>query len=109
MVDSQDELDALKESWRDASCAYCRKERAVNADHIVPKRLRRKKRPDCSPRYPGWENVTVPACFSCNMRKGDRTLVPPDYPRLGELQALAVREVWTEFNSDLATVRGVLK
>ncbi len=96
MVESQDELDRLIESWN--LCAYCRTERAVNRDHIVPKRLLNKKRPDGSPRYPGWENVTVPACFACNMRKGDRPLVPVGYERLPELQGLAVQEIWTEWD-----------
>ncbi len=78
-------------------CAYCLKARAVHKDHIVSGRLLRKKRPDGSPRYPGWNDVTVPACFACNVIKGDRTLVPVGYERLSELQELAVKEIWTEW------------
>ena len=78
-------------------CSYCKKARAVNRDHIVSGRLRNKKRPDGSPRYPGWDDVWIPACFDCNTIKGDRTLVPVGYERIGELRELAVREVWVEW------------
>ena len=92
-------------------CSYCRKERAVHKDHIVSGRLLNKKRPDGSPRYPDWDDVTVPACFKCNITKGDRTLVPVSYERLAELQALAVKEVWREWGGSTSepAFRNVLK
>ena len=68
------------------SCAYCGKP-AVHMDHIVSKSMRR--------RHPGWEDVTVPACFACNMRKGTRRLVPPSWKdRLDELPGTRPWKVW---------------
>ena len=69
------------------NCAYCGKP-AVHMDHLVSKSMRR--------RHPGWEDVTVPACFACNMRKGTRRLVPPSWKdRLDELPGTRPWKVWT--------------
>ena len=64
-------------------CAYCQERRAVNADHVVPKSLRRKykqhRKREARPRIPHELLGTEPACFSCNIRKGARRLVPPSW------------------------------
>lgn len=57
-------------------CAYCQTRDAVNKDHVVPKSLRR------AHTIPDEFQGTVPACFSCNMRKGQRRLVPPSWAHL---------------------------
>lgn len=56
-----------------SACAYCGKARAVNADHVVPKSLRKKY--GC----PEFLRATVGACFRCNHLKGARRLVPPSW------------------------------
>ncbi len=65
-------------------CSYCGKP-AVHMDHIVSKGMRTQIAADGSLRYPGWDDVTVPACFACNMRKGTRRLVPMDYEPFDQL------------------------
>ncbi len=53
-------------------CSYCGEAKAIHNDHIVSKAMRR--------RHPGWDDVVVPSCSTCNWRKGTRRLVPHDYP-----------------------------
>ena len=63
------------------NCSYCGTARAVHRDHIFSKALRR--------RFPEWENVTVPACYRCNMVRGTRRLLPPSWAdREQELEEL---------------------
>ena len=81
-------------------CAYCG-DRAVHQDHIFSKALRR--------RFPEWENVTVPACFNCNIIKGTRHFVPPSWElRIPELEALTGAK-WAVFAGDPAELRIVLR
>lgn len=54
-------------------CAYCKKNRAANFDHVVPKSYRKKGA--IHPLLSG----TVPACFRCNMLKGTRRLIPESW------------------------------
>ena len=71
-------------------CSYCEKARQVHQDHIFSKALRR--------RFPAWENVTVPACYRCNMVRGTRRLLPPSWAdRQAELEELTGKRwaVWT--------------
>ena len=42
----------------------------------------------------------MPACFDCNIAKGDRTLVPEGYERLSELRELPMKGVWMEWDGD---------
>lgn len=65
-------------------CAYCRKARAVNRDHVVPQALAKKlkksrgltKKRALVEGAPTWLFSTVPSCFSCNMFKSTRRLIP---------------------------------
>lgn len=56
-------------------CAYCRKRRAVNQDHVVPKSVAKRYE------LPMHLAKTVGSCFECNMRKGARKLVPPSWEK----------------------------
>lgn len=69
-------------------CAYCGERRAVHAEHVVPKSLRK----TMGARYhslPLELRLTVGACYQCNLLKGARKLVPPTWahhvPQLKEL------------------------
>ena len=59
-------------------CAYCGSRPAVNADHVVPKALRKTLREKYGS-LPEELRGTVPACMACNVRKGTRKLVPPSW------------------------------
>ena len=68
-------------------CSYCREAPAVDPDHIMPTYLRRQ--------YEGWEDVTVPACRQCNVRKYTHTFVPPSWEdRIPELNELTPGHTW---------------
>ena len=63
---------------RGQPCAYCGAA-AVNADHVIPRVVIRnynRSAPVDAPSIPGKWLAVVPACFSCNIRKGARRLVP---------------------------------
>ena len=78
------------------NCAYCRKARAVNRDHVVPKSYRRK-----AP-IPQELCGTVPACFACNIRKGNRRLVPASWAdRLGLLESYYPGTPWRVWMGDV--------
>lgn len=63
----------------DYRCQYCGG-RAVHADHVVPKALRR-GRPEFDD--DAW---IIAACFSCNVRRGTRRYVAPSWAdRIAEL------------------------
>lgn len=76
-------------------CAYCRNAQAVNRDHVVPKSYRRK-----AP-IPDDLAGTVPACFACNIRKGNRRLVPASWAdKLAALEAAYPGTPWRIWNGD---------
>ena len=92
---------------RDVLCAYCHHERAVTRDHVVPKSYKKLGKD-----IPDGLSGTVPACFACNIRKGNRRLIPASWadklPLLeeafpgtawrvwnGSKQEPAYSEVWT--------------
>ncbi len=82
-------------------CSYCRKARAVHQDHIFSKALRR--------RFPDWENITVPACYHCNMIRGTRRLLPPSWAdREAELEELTGR-CWFVWNGEPMGAETVLR
>ena len=82
------------------TCSYCEKARQVHKDHIFSKALRR--------RFPEWENVTVPACYRCNMLKGTRAFVPPSWEsRIPELEELTGKK-WAVFTGDPKELTEVL-
>lgn len=82
------------------ACAYCEKERAVHRDHILSRALRRK--------HPGWDDVTVPSCGTCNWLKGTRRLVPPSWEhRIPELEELSGKR-WAVYRGG-ATPKEVLR
>lgn len=77
------------------TCAYCRKARAVNMDHVVPRSYRRKQA--IPPELAG----TVPACFACNNRKGTRRLVPGSWaPLIPLLESHYPGTPWRVWNGD---------
>jgi len=55
-------------------CAYCGKSRADNWDHVVPRSVQKKH-----PQMPVDLTFLAPACFDCNILKGNRRLVPPSW------------------------------
>jgi hypothetical protein len=59
------------------ACSYCG-ERAVNADHVVPKSFVKKWQKTHGP-IPMEFLGTVPSCLFCNVRKGARRLVPASW------------------------------
>ena len=82
------------------ACEYCGA-RAVHADHIFSKALRR--------RFPDWQNVTVPACFACNMLRGTRRLLPPSWAhRQQELEELTGKK-WAVWHGDPKELKEVLR
>ena len=67
---------------RGEPCAYCRERPAVNGDHVIPRALVRsynRSAPVDAPSIPSKWLAVVPSCFSCNIRKGTRRLVPPSW------------------------------
>ena len=79
-------------------CSYCGKARAVHSDHIVSKSMRR--------RYPGWDDVTVPSCFPCNILKGTRQIVPMDYEPFDQLPGT---RPWMRWDGDPKKLGRVLR
>lgn len=55
------------------ACAYCGVRRGVTRDHVVPRSVAKKHH------VPTYLTATVPSCFECNIRKGQRRLVPPSW------------------------------
>ena len=75
------------------ACAYCGNP-AVNMDHVIPKSVAR--------RYlvPIDLLATVPSCFTCNIRKGTRKLVPPSWAdKIPALKA-AIPGRWRVWSGD---------
>lgn len=78
-------------------CAYCGIRRAVNRDHVVPRSLQRKCAEINGRLLPEHLSGTVKSCFSCNMLKGTRKLVPQSWAhKIPELKDLLPGEwrVW---------------
>ncbi len=76
-------------------CSYCLEAPAIHSDHIFSKALRR--------RFPEWD-MTVPACFDCNILKGTRRLLPPSYAhRQQEIEGLTGKrwKVWDGSRAEL--------
>lgn len=94
--------------WHGPRCAYCRKARAVNRDHVVPKALR--KGYEANQRVVSeWQKEaipldllgTVPSCFNCNIRKGTRRLVPPSWAdRVEDLNRFFGGREWRVWSGD---------
>jgi hypothetical protein len=83
--------------WHVDRCAYCRKARAVNRDHVIPKSLRKRLG-----EVPAHLLLTVPACFACNIRKGQRHLVPPSWAGLvDELNEVVGGAEWRVWDGDV--------
>ena len=82
-------------------CAYCDKNPAIHADHVVPRSVARRQKRMLRP-IPDHLLATVPACFDCNMLKGARLLVPPSWAdRIDELKA-AMPGAWRVWNGDVS-------
>ena len=78
-------------------CAYCGTRRAVNRDHVVPKALRKNRGV-----LPMHLLITEPSCFECNIRKGQRHLVPPSWAHLvDELNEVVGGAPWRVWDGDV--------
>ena len=88
-------------------CAYCG-ERAVNADHVIPRQLRKKLR--AAGRVVAAELLElVAACFNCNYAKACRRLVPPAWAgRVKALNALGFGR-WRVWHGDAASLRKTVR
>ena len=77
-------------------CAYCRERPAVTMDHVIPRSIAKKYKG----LIPAALLLTVPACLTCNIRKGTRKLVPPSWAN----KIAQLREVipghWRCWNGD---------
>lgn len=70
-------------------CAYCRRMPGATADHVVPRSYRR--RAELPKRLRG----TVRACWECNLRKGNRRLLPSSWAdRVDQLNDLLPGTPW---------------
>lgn len=99
-------------------CSYCGVRRAVNADHVVPRSLRKKRLSThpgqcpctrCASRradIPTELFETVPACFECNNGKGARRLVPASWARrLPLLELYFPGKPWTVWRGEPEVLR----
>lgn len=82
-------------------CAYCERARGIHADHVVPRSIARRQARMLKP-FPAHLLVTVRACYSCNILKGARLLVPPSWAdRIDELNE-AMPGAWRVWSGDVA-------
>lgn len=86
-------------------CAYCRKRRAVNRDHVIPRSVLRTYNataPDDAPSVPPEWLVEVASCFECNILKGRRRLVPPSWAKqVDELNRFFGGTPWRTWSGDI--------
>ncbi|HEX9565596.1 MAG TPA: hypothetical protein VF981_16575 [Gemmatimonadaceae bacterium] len=80
-------------------CEYCGG-RAVHLDHVIPKSLAKSYSATRNgPEIPAAWCVTVPACFSCNVRKGQQRLVPPSWRKhIAKLNSFFPGTDWRVFD-----------
>lgn len=87
-------------------CAYCQKEPAVTKDHVVPKTFLRKGHAWSNQRRKALRALdpsllkTVPACYTCNLRKATRKLVPASWEGKIPLLKQAIPGPWRVWNGD---------